>query len=40
MVERLLHERVKAGRRLVEHEQLGIAHESLDNTGLLLVAAG
>ena len=38
LVERLLHERVEPARRLVEHEQVGIVHERLDEADLLPVA--
>ena len=37
-VELLLHERVEPAGRLVEHEQLGLVHERLDESELLLVA--
>ena len=37
-VERLLHERVEAGCRLVEHQQLGPVLERDDEADLLLVA--
>ena len=40
LVERLLHERVEAARRLVEDEQVGIVHERLDEPDLLPVSAG
>ena len=33
-----MHERVEPAGRLVEHEQLGLVHERLDETELLLVA--
>ena len=35
----LLHQRVKARRRLVEHQQLGLVEQRLDQTDLLAVAA-
>jgi len=37
-VEAALHERVEAGDRLVEDQQLGLAHERLDQPDLLAVA--
>jgi hypothetical protein len=37
-VKRLLHERVEAGRRLVEDQQLRVVHERLNQPHLLLVA--
>ena len=39
LVERLLHERVEAARRLVEDEQVGVVHERLDEPDLLPVSA-
>ena len=39
LVERLLHERIEPTRRLVEHEQVGVVHERLDETDLLPVPA-
>ena len=39
LVERLLDERIEPARRLVEHEQVGIVHERLDEPDLLPVPA-